>query len=108
MVPDKLPEHARGQVRARVDGAPYQVGQWVRVVDIIDPETFEHVLPFQPRGQVEAGIRLLFVGRLGRVDYLNYDCGCAQQYPHAPMIGLVFRELDGSTHTEEFWAEELR
>jgi len=75
-------------IRERVDGAPYQPGQAVRVVAAID--TYIHdVSPF--------------IGKSGTVLYLEYQCGCAQTYPHDPMIGVLFE--DGSE--EEFWPEEM-
>lgn len=42
-------------------------------------------------------------GQQGQIAYFNYDCGCGQSYPDAPMIGVGFP--DGKI--QEFWAEEL-
>lgn len=72
----------------RIDGAPFQPGGIIRVVRAID-----------------AGIHDVssFIGRLGLVKYLEYDCGCGQTYPIDPMIGVKFS--DGTS--EEFWSEEL-
>jgi hypothetical protein len=42
-------------------------------------------------------------GRIGFVNYFEYNCGCGQAYPGDPMVGVMFR--DGTT--EEFWKEEL-
>lgn len=63
-----------------------------------------------------------FVGRIGTVDYLEYECGCGQRYPDVPMVGVRF-EVDeddatapievgrlfseGQEPVEEFWPEEL-
>ena len=77
-----------GRIREHVPGAPRQPGDAVLVVAAIDPnvhDVSEHV------------------GKTGRVDYLNYDCGCGQRYPDEPMIGVVL--ADGTE--EEFWPEEL-
>jgi hypothetical protein len=69
-----------------VDGAPFRIGERVRVRDSKD-ETFDRS----------------FKGRVGSVEYFEYECGCGQSYPHDPMIGVRFRNDD----IEEFWAEEL-
>jgi hypothetical protein len=69
-----------------VDGAPFRIGERVRVGDSKD-ETFDRS----------------FKGRVGSVEYFEYDCGCGQSFPRDPMIGVRFRNDD----TEEFWAEEL-
>ena len=75
-------------IRDQVPGAPYQPGDLVRVVAAIDTE--DHDVSHH-------------IGRSGRVDYLEYDCGCGQSYAEDPMIGV---ELDGGDR-EEFWPEEL-
>lgn len=72
----------------RVDGAPYQPGERVRVVQAIDQEVSD--------------LRA-FIGRSGVVLYLEYSCGCGQTYPEDPMIGV--RLDDGAE--QEFWPEEL-
>lgn len=71
-----------------VEGAPYQPGDRVRVVDAIDRE----VLDLRP-----------LIGRVGTVTYLEYSCGCGQTYPADPMIGVA---LDDGVK-QEFWTEEL-
>lgn len=71
-----------------VDGSPRQPGEAVRVVAAVDP----HVSDVTE-----------YIGRLGEVVYLEYECGCGQSYPGDPMIGVRFD--DGTV--EEFWAEEL-
>ncbi|MBI2683203.1 MAG: Carotenogenesis protein CarS [Acidobacteriales bacterium] len=72
-------------LRRDVPGAPFRIGQQVRVVAGTD-ETFDK----------------RFLGKLGTVEYFEYNCGCGQSYPHDPMIGVRFgRKL------EEFWVEEL-
>ena len=69
-----------------VDRAPYKLGAHVRVIGSKD-ETFD------PR----------YKGRIGTVDYLEYQCGCGQSYPVDPMIGVKFHD----NAVEEFWMEEL-
>jgi len=69
-----------------VPDAPVRIGQRVTVACCLD-ETGESLL----------------IGRSGKVDYLEYSCGCGQSYPHDPMIGVRFP--DG--RIEEFWSDEL-
>jgi len=69
-----------------IEGAPFKVGERVRVVGGVD-ETFNK----------------RYLGRIGTVQYFEYQCGCGQSEPNDPMIGVSF--LDAST--EEFWKEEL-
>lgn len=66
-------------------GAPFQPGDLVSVVKVAD-HTVDPV----------------YVGKRGRVRYLEYSCGCGQRFPDDPMIGV---ELDG--RVEEFWRDEL-
>ena len=73
-------------IRENVAGAPYGIGAWARVRQIVDDTA-----------------STLFVGLIGRVAYLEYSCGCGQSFPGDPMIGVLF--ADG--RTEEFWQEEL-
>jgi hypothetical protein len=68
-----------------VSGAPFHVGQCVRVVMIAD----------------ETGDRA-FLGKDGVVAYFEYSCGCGQSFPKDPMIGVRFKN-----NSEEFWKEEL-
>lgn len=75
-----------GPIREPVPGAPYQPGDLVRVVAILD-------------STADAAL----VGAVGRVVHLEYSCGCGQRYPDDPMIGV---ELDGGVR-EEFWRDEL-
>lgn len=75
-------------VRDNVPGSPYQPGDAVKIVHNIDVDVSD--------------LRHL-VGRRGRVDYLEYDCGCGQSYPGDPMVGVVLE--DGLNC--EFWPEEL-
>lgn len=76
----------RNPIYRDVAGAPFKLGERVRVVGPGD-ETFD------PR----------YLGRSGTVVYLEYGCGCGQTYPGDPMIGVRFR----NTVEEEFWKAEL-
>ena len=73
-------------IRADVKGAPFKIGNAVRVTRGSD-ETFDPS----------------YRGRVGIVEYLEYECGCGQSYPHDPMIGVRFRNA-----VAEFWREELK
>lgn len=75
-----------GKIRQHVPGAPRRPGDRVLVAAVSD-------------STVDPG----HIGKTGRVDYLNYDCGCGQKWPEEPMIGVV---LDDGIE-EEFWPEEL-
>lgn len=75
-------------IREPVPGSPIQPGWMVLVVAAIDRDVHD------VHGRV---------GKTGRVEYLEYSCGCGQRYPADPMIGVRF--TDGSF--EEFWREEL-
>lgn len=69
-----------------VKGAPFKIGTDIKVVKVTD-STFDQK----------------YMGRTGRVIYLEYSCGCGQSYPEDPMIGVQFPNND----KEEFWREEL-
>jgi hypothetical protein len=69
-----------------VKGAPFKIGESVRVLSLLDNTT-----------------SLFWLGRQGVVAYFEYNCGCGQSYPQDPMIGVRFE--DG--RVEEFWHEEL-
>ena len=73
----------------RVEGAPVQPRQRVRVLDGAGDLSSYGLSPYY--------------GHWGVVEYLEYLCGCGQTYQTDPMIGVVFE--DG--RREEFWAEEL-
>jgi hypothetical protein len=68
-----------------VDGAPFRIGERVRVISLSD-ETADSE----------------FLGQQGQVLYFEYSCGCGQTFPNDPMIGIQFSE-----QTAEFWKEEL-
>jgi hypothetical protein len=89
MLPSTFDLGAR-PVHHRVDGAPYQPADPVRVVMSAEQKgTLTDVSDF--------------IGRAGFVEYLEYSCGCGQRYPDDPMIGVRF--ADGAL--QEFWREEL-
>jgi hypothetical protein len=74
----------------RIEGAPYQVGDRVRVIGSAEKKG--------------SGVDVFhFIDRVGLVDHLDYDCGCGQSYPDDPMIGVTFADGD----MWEFWNEEL-
>ena len=68
-----------------VDGAPFKIGDRVKVVSLSDDTADEDLL-----------------GSQGSVLYFEYSCGCGQTFPNDPMIGVQFGE-----RTAEFWKEEL-
>jgi hypothetical protein len=69
-----------------VKGAPFRIGDRVLIVGSKD-ETFNPT----------------YLGLVGTVKYLEYNCGCGQTYPEDPMIGIQF---DYAT-SEEFWKDEM-
>ncbi len=73
-----------------IEGAPFSIGDTVRVTQIID----------------ETGAPL-FIGQTGVIEHYEYDCGCGQEFPHNPMIGVRFPEDKLDDPLEEFWEEEL-
>lgn len=73
-------------IHENVTGAPFRVGQTVRVCQLVD----------------ETGLRK-FLARKGTVEHLEYSCGCGQSFPFDPMIGVRF----ANGELEEFWPEEL-
>jgi hypothetical protein len=76
----------RNPLYCDVFGAPFKIGERVAVTNGVD-DTFDS----------------FYRGRVGVVEYLEYECGCGQRYPDDPMIGVRF----SSDRVEEFWAEEL-
>jgi hypothetical protein len=68
-----------------VAGAPFRIGDKVKVVSLSDDTADEDLLGCQ-----------------GSVLYFEYTCGCGQTFPDDPMIGVQFRE-----RTAEYWKEEL-
>lgn len=68
-----------------VNGAPFKIGEAVKVICFSDDTADEELL-----------------GHQGTILYLEYSCGCGQTYPTDPMIGVQFAE-----RTAEFWKEEL-
>lgn len=76
---------AKQGIYTDVAGAPFKIGDMVRVVLLADETAEEELL-----------------GREGTVLYFEYSCGCGQSFPDDPMIGIQFPE-----RTAEFWKEEL-
>jgi len=76
---------AASGVYTDVPGAPFRLGQRVRVIDLIDEMADAE-----------------YLGQEGVVVYFEYSCGCGQSYPEDPMIGVRF-----GSNTAEFWKEEL-
>ena len=72
----------------RVPGAPFQVGNRVRVVKIID-DTGGHGT----------------IGMVGTVVGLEYESGSGQSYPDRPLLEVAFRAPSGVTCW--YWPEEL-
>ena len=71
-----------------VEGAPFMIGDVVQVLNnLSNDETFNSDT----------------IGKIGKVLFFEYDCGCGQTYPHDPMIGVTFSD----NLVEEYWKEEL-
>jgi len=85
-----------------VEGAPVTIGQKLEIKDLIDRSTLDYI-DIGDHDDLDDAIDAL-IGQQGVVEYLEYECGCGQIYPHEPMIGI---KLDsGDKH--EFWFEELK
>ena len=76
---------ARQGIYTDVAGAPFRIGDTVKVVSLSDDTADEDLLGCQCS-----------------VFYFEYSCGCGQTFPDDPMIGVRFQE-----RTAEFWKEEL-
>jgi hypothetical protein len=70
---------------ANVSGAPFRIGDVVRVIQIVDATGNQKLR-----------------NKTGIVQYLEYSCGCGQTYPGDPMIGVLV-----GSKAHEFWKEEL-
>lgn len=70
-----------------INGAPFKIGDTVRVICHSMDETFNQN----------------FQNDIGIVEYFEYECGCGQTYPEDPMIGVKFSD----NILEEFWLDEL-
>lgn len=75
-----------------VEGAPVKIGQIVKILEQSDEEGYPEL-----------------VGEIGVVHHLEYECGCGQEYPHSPMIGVKFDKgiVAEGYEVKEFWFEEL-
>jgi hypothetical protein len=85
--PSFLLRRASKPIRTDVKGAPFKIGQKVRVYELSDEQGDASLL-----------------GKDGIVEHYDYSCGCGQSYPDDPMVGVRF----ASGRLEEFWKEELR
>lgn len=71
-----------------IEGVPFKIGDKVRVLNNpSNDETFDKK----------------YSGRNGEVIFFEYDCGCGQNFPEDPMIGIKFQ----NGKVEEFWKDEL-
>lgn len=67
-----------------VDGAPFKIGDKIKVLNNPNnDETFNK----------------LFISKSGLVIYYDYECGCGQNFPDDPMIGVRFE----NGIVEEYW-----
>ena len=72
-----------------VDGAPFKIGDKIKVLNNPNnDETFNK----------------LFISKSGLVIYYDYECGCGQNFPDDPMIGVRFE----NGIVEEYWKEEIK
>ena len=72
-----------------VDGAPFKIGDKIKVLNNPNnDETFNK----------------LFISKSGLVTYYDYECGCGQNFPDDPMIGVRFE----NGIVEEYWKEEIK
>jgi len=74
-------------IRINVDGAPFRIGDLVRIVRLSDSTADGD-----------------FLNKYGRIVYFEYSCGCGQSYPDDPMIGIQF----AGGGIAEFWKEEIQ
>ena len=71
-----------------VEGAPYQPGQRVKVVDAIDIEIHDVSM---------------HIGKVGKVKALDYSEGSGQLFPTDPFVVVDFKDGSGGS----FWSDEL-
>ena len=76
---------AARKIYTDIDGAPFCLGDKIRVVRLSDETAATE-----------------FLGYRGHVLYFDYSCGCGQTYPNDPMIGIQF-----TNGIAEFWKEEI-
>jgi len=84
---EKIKNIPQGKVKRNIKGAPYKIGNLVKVIFATD-ETFDNS----------------FMGQVGKIIHYCYSCGCGQSFPDDPMIGIEFNE----GVIEEFWKEEIK
>lgn len=84
----KLLDKGRSEViREDIDGAPFHLGQEVKVCKRLD-ET----------------VSTDFIGKIGTVSGYEYSSGVGQEFPKRPMIEVKF----DTEVVEFFWPEELK
>jgi len=71
-----------------LDGVPFKIGDRVTVLN--NPNNDESFNDF-------------FAFKSGMVIYFEFQCGCGQNFPEGPMIGVRFE----NGRVEEFWKEEI-
>lgn len=83
--------------RHNIEGAPFSIGQRVKITTLVDIETLDYLAI--PPDEIEDTL----IGQEGTLEHYDYDCGCGQIFPDQPMIGI--RLADDTLI--EFWPEEL-
>jgi len=72
-----------------VYGSSFNIGEKVQVLNNPNKdETFDEQFAFKS----------------GIIIYFEYECGCGQNFPNDPMIGVKFKQ----GIVEEFWKEEIK
>jgi hypothetical protein len=73
-------------ITTNIKGCPFKIGEKVKIKKPCDETGYPS-----------------YEGKIGVIQYFNYDCGCSQTYPNDPMIGVKF----SNKKIKEFWGEEL-
>lgn len=94
-----------------IEGAPFHIGAEVKVEDLTDPHTLYYLLEEKKldlcRDELHDKLFEELIGSTGHLKHYDYDCGCGQEYPHQPMIGVLMNSGMFKGQTIEFWKEEL-
>lgn len=77
-----------------VPGAPYLIGELVRVVDLDQVEALQ---------LEDATLNADYASRMGRVVGLRYECVAGEHYPDEPMVRVKLSDEE----VDLFWPEEL-